>query len=77
LGSTGSGILKIYPADFIPNPPYSANPPYNYTTSLINYATGATVNNAFVCRLSSSGQITVYVATASTHVIIDVTGYYL
>lgn len=77
LSSTGAGLLKIYATDFVPNPPNTGNPPYNYTTSLINYATNVTVNNGFVCRLSSSGQITVYVATASTHVIIDVTGYYL
>ncbi|MCB9641439.1 MAG: N-acetylmuramoyl-L-alanine amidase [Myxococcales bacterium] len=62
--ATAAGFLSLYPKGI-------ARP----TASTLNYTTdGATANGALV-RLGTGGEICVY-AYASTHIILDVTGYF-
>jgi predicted outer membrane repeat protein len=63
---TKQGNLNAYAA-------YTATP----TTSVVNYAAGATRANNAVIPLSGTGQIAVRCAPSGTaHVIVDVTGYF-
>jgi hypothetical protein len=63
-GATGSGFITLY-ANGQPRPPVSN----------LNYVTGQTVPNAFTVGLGADGQFRAY-ASAGTHFIVDVTGYY-
>jgi RHS repeat-associated protein len=63
-GATGNGFITLFP-DGQPRPPVSN----------LNYTTGQTVPNAFTVGLGSNGQFRTY-ASAGTHFIVDITGYY-
>jgi len=67
-GATGPNYLAVTPGDAT-----------NFTASSINFGAGVDVANASVVKLDSSRQIKVFCGdqTGSTHVIIDVVGYYL
>jgi hypothetical protein len=67
-GSTASGFLRLYAA-------FPASAP---TTSVLNFNAGvARANNAIV-GLNAAGQIAVFngMASGTTHVVLDVTGYF-
>ena len=67
-GATGPNYLAVTPGDAT-----------TFTASAINFGAGVDVANASVVKLDSSRQIKVFCGdqTGSTHVIIDVVGYYL
>jgi len=67
-GATGPNYLAVTPGDAT-----------SFTASAINFGAGVDVANASVVKLDSSRQIKVFCGdqTGSTHVIIDVVGYYL
>ena len=60
----GPGFLTIYPCG-------SARP----NASNLNYATGTTIANTTIAKLSPTGTICVF-TYATTHLIVDVNGYY-
>jgi hypothetical protein len=63
--TTAPSYLSVYPADVaLPD------------ISNLNYGADTTRANQVIVRLSSDGRITVFNAAGSTHVIIDVVGYY-
>lgn len=64
VGAFGHGYAAVYPC--------RASVPY---ISTVNLQPGATVPNAAVVALSAEGSICVYVSH-STHVVLDVTGYW-
>jgi hypothetical protein len=64
VGPSGNGFITLWP-NGQPRPPVSN----------LNYTTGQVVPNAFTVGLGSDGQFRVY-SLASTHFIVDVTGYY-
>lgn len=64
-GATAGGYLTVWPAG-------QARP----TTSSINFAKGVTRANLVTVPVSSTGAISVFNASGSTHVIADVVGYY-
>lgn len=68
VGQTRAGYLSITP-----------NPTANPTTSVLNFPLGDTRANGVTVPLNSSGDLSiVYKATGgTTHVILDVTGYFL
>lgn len=61
---SGSGHASVMPCD-------TTNP----STSTLNYAAGATIANAVVAKLSAGGRLCIY-TFASTHLVVDVTGYF-
>jgi hypothetical protein len=63
-GALGNGFITLWP-NGPPRPPVSN----------LNYVTGQTVPNAFTVGLGSDGQFRTY-ASAGTHFIVDITGYY-
>ncbi len=64
-GTTAASYLTIYPSGSVkPN------------ASSLNWATGQTLANAVTARLGTDGKIRVDNASGSTHVIIDIYGYY-
>jgi hypothetical protein len=63
---TGSSFLTVYPADAPSRP----------TASNLNFVAGQTVPNLVTVKLSPSGQVKIYNHLGSTHVILDVAGYY-
>ncbi len=68
-GQTGAGFVTV-------GPTVSANP----TTSTINFPLGDTRANGLTVKLAANGTLSaVYMAAAgtTTHVILDVTGYYM
>ena len=65
VGPTASSYLTIWPAGF-PQP----------TISTINYVTGQTVANYGTVGLSAAGKITIKPGAGSTHVLIDIAGFY-
>lgn len=64
-GSSNAGFLTIWPTS-------TAKP----TTSSINYGSGETVANASIIATGPSGSINIS-ASSTTHVIVDITGYWL
>ena len=46
------------------------------TASSVSFSTGNTVNNLVVARVNSKGQVTIYNSAGSTHVLVDVQGYF-
>lgn len=68
VGATGSGYLKIYPYG-------SAAPGASY----MNYRDGAALANGGTITLNTAGakHFTVLAASHSTHVVIDVSGYFV
>jgi len=66
-GSTSYGDLRIYPTGA-----------GSITSSTINWATGRTRANNLIVGLGGSGGLTVWAVmpTGSTHVILDVNGYF-
>lgn len=64
-GTTAASFLTVWPSD-VSQP----------TISDLNWASGETVPNLVVVKLSSSGQINVFNHAGSTDVIVDVVGYY-
>lgn len=60
----GGAYVTVYPAD-------QARP----VASNINVDSGQTVANSVIAKLSPSGQIRIY-ASASTHILVDVAGYW-
>jgi hypothetical protein len=62
---TASSYLTVYP-DGTPRP----------VASDLNYVPGLTVPNLVVVKLGPDGHVGVYNATGTTHVIIDVLGWY-
>jgi hypothetical protein len=63
---TGSSFLTLYPADAPSRP----------TASNLNFVAGQTVPNLVTVKLSSDDRIKIYNHLGSTHVILDVAGYY-
>lgn len=64
-GSTAESFLTLYPRSTpLPN------------ASNLNFVPGQTVPNLVTTRVGSLGEVTVATAAGSTHVIIDVLGYY-
>lgn len=66
-GATAPGHLRLHPADqLVPG------------TSVLNFNLGATRANNAVLGLSPAGEFTIYcgMASGSTHVVVDVNGYY-
>jgi hypothetical protein len=64
-GFSNGGALRLYPGDIN----------QVVVTENINYVAGQTIPNAFTARLDSNGRFNIY-TSATTHVLIDVTGYY-
>jgi hypothetical protein len=64
-GFAAGGTIKLYPGDI----------PDTIVTENINYVAGQTIPNAFNVRLDESGKFKIN-TSATTHVLIDVTGYY-
>ncbi len=64
-GSLGGGFATVYPCG-TPRP----------NTSNINFAAGSTVANAVTTKVGADGAVCIY-NDAATHLIVDVTGYYL
>jgi hypothetical protein len=62
--TTSSGYLIVYPSD--------ASQPL---ASDLNWASGQTVPNLVVVKLSADGKIAIYNGYGSTDVIVDVLGY--
>lgn len=67
-GATGGNYLAITPGDST-----------SFTASALNFVAGVDVANASVVKLDSSRQIKVFCGnqSGSTHVLIDIVGYYL
>ena len=67
-GSTGSGSLRAYAA-------FSASIP---STTVLNFTAGVTRANNAIVALSADGQIAVFngMASGTTHLVLDVTGYF-
>jgi hypothetical protein len=63
---TGNSFLTLYPAD-ASNAPLASN---------LNYLPDQTVPNLVTVKVSPSGDIKLYNAVGSTHVILDVAGWY-
>ena len=63
-GPAGEGFVTVFPCD-------TAQP----NASNLNYSAGATIPNAVITRLSASGTVCVF-TSISTHVIVDVDGYF-
>ena len=59
-----AGFITVYPCD-APLP----------TASNVNYVAGQTVPNAAIARLSAAGTVCLY-TSATTHLIVDVSGYF-
>jgi hypothetical protein len=64
-GFASAGSLKLYPGDIN----------QVVTTENINYVANQTIPNAFTARLDSNGRFNIH-TNATTHVLIDITGYY-
>jgi hypothetical protein len=62
--STG-GYLTVWPSG-------EARP----NASNLNFTAGQTIPNLVVAKVGSNGQISIYNNTGSTHVIVDVLGYF-
>ena len=58
------GYLTVYPGN-------AARPP----TSNVNYVAGQTIPNAVIVGLGANGNIDIF-TSASSHVIVDVVGYF-
>lgn len=71
-GADGNGFVSILEPIGTPPPP-----PVTATTSLINYSAGQTRANAARIRLSAAGSFWLLASGAKTHVIVDVSGYYV
>jgi hypothetical protein len=72
---TGGGFLAIMPGGIVQG---TGAGQYNHLAdpSSVNFIVGqGAIANSFVCGLSGSGQVQVYVAGHSSHFIIDITGY--
>ena len=65
VNPTAAGFLTVY-AD------QSAPPP----TSDLNFPAGALLSNLVVAQVGSDGKIAIYNLTGSSHVVVDVLGYY-
>jgi hypothetical protein len=68
-GTTGPNFLSVVPGNAA-----------SFTTSTLNWSTAdASVANGGVCKLDTNRQLKVFVGDqpGSTHVIVDITGYYL
>lgn len=64
-GPTGGGFLTVYP-DGEDRP----------TASNLNFAAGQTVPNMVLAKVGAGGAIRLYNNTGSTHVVVDVVGYF-
>ncbi|MGB9179721.1 MAG: BACON domain-containing protein [Pyrinomonadaceae bacterium] len=64
LSGSGSGYITLYPSNV--TRPLAAN---------INYVPGQIINNFFTVGLASNGTFNIYAFT-TTHLVIDITGYY-
>jgi len=64
-GPTASGYLTLFPTGTAPP-----------TASNINFTAGLTIANSDVVKLGTGGNITIFNPYGTTHVIIDVVGYY-
>jgi Bacterial Ig domain len=62
---TAGGFLTVWPAG-------SSNPP---NVSNLNFVPGMTIPNLVITQIGTGGQINIYNAFGSTHVLIDVLGY--
>lgn len=67
-GATGPNYLSVVPGNAA-----------GFTTSTLNWAGGADVANGGVVKLDANRQIKLFMGdqTGSSHVIVDITGYYL
>ncbi len=67
-GPTGGGSLRAYAA-------FPASLP---TTSVLNFTAGVTRANNAIVALSAAGQIAVFngMASGTTHLVLDVVGYF-
>lgn len=65
-GPTASGFLTLWPTG-------SARP----TASNINFVAGQTIANLAIVKVSPDGRVDTFNASGSTHVIIDVVGYFV
>lgn len=64
-GTTAPSFVSVYPSDVsLP------------TVSNLNFGAGATIANQVVVRLPANGRVTLYNRAGSSHVIVDVVGYY-
>ncbi|MEJ7765550.1 MAG: hypothetical protein WKF86_08650, partial [Acidimicrobiales bacterium] len=64
-GPTAGGFLTVHPAG-------TATP----ATSNLNFVAGQTIPNQVVATVGSQGRVSIYNATGSTHVIVDVAGWF-
>jgi hypothetical protein len=64
VAPTGDGFLAAFPSDSVP------------LVSTLNYRAGQVLANAAIVPLGSDGGITVFSSGASTHLLIDVNGYF-
>jgi hypothetical protein len=62
---TGAGFFTVYPTG--ETRPLASN---------LNFAAGQTVPNLVVAKIGAEGQVTIYNAIGSTHVIVDVMGWF-
>ena len=62
---TTDGFITVWPAG-------SANPP---NVSNLNFGAGMTIPNLVITRIGTGGQINIYNALGTTHVLVDVLGY--
>ncbi|TML15986.1 MAG: hypothetical protein E6G39_06270 [Actinobacteria bacterium] len=65
VSPTAGGYLTVWPAG-------SLTPP---NVSNLNFGPGITIPNLVVTRIGAGGQINIYNALGSTHVLVDVLGY--
>lgn len=64
-GPTGPGFLTVYP-----------NGESRPLASNVNFTTGQTVPNTVIAKVGTGGLVTVYNDTNTTHVIVDVSGWF-
>jgi hypothetical protein len=65
-GTTANSYLIVYPSDAASQP----------LTSDLNWPLGKTVPNMVVVKLGADGRIAIYNSFGSTHIIVDVLGWY-
>jgi subtilisin family serine protease len=67
-GPTANGHIRVY----------AASPPSPPETSVLNFVTGATRANNALVALSPAGELAVYngMTTGTTHLVVDVVGYF-
>ena len=60
----GPGFITVYPCT--PDVPTAAN---------LNYGTGTTIPNSVIAQVGASGEVCIYTSN-TTHIVVDVNGYF-